>query len=82
MIPKRAVRGRWSEIPATIPADPKTGNPAVTAEPPFDNVGGLRMVGARKTGSSRWDGELYVSDVLGKKPRTFVYSTAQAPEGQ
>jgi len=68
------------QIPATIPADAKTGKPAVTAEPPFDKVGGLRVVGARKTGSTRWDGELYVSDVLGEKPRTFVYSTVRAPK--
>ena len=54
------------QIPATIPADPKNGKPAVTAEPPFDKVGGLRVVGARKTGSTRWDGELYVSDIWAK----------------
>jgi hypothetical protein len=62
----------------TIPKA-RPDQPAIDA--PFDDVRGLRVVGARRTGATRWDGELYVCDVLGEKPRTFVYSTARAIEG-
>lgn len=44
------------------------------------DVKGLRLVGARRIGATRWDGELYASDILGGSPRTFVYSTGRAPE--
>jgi len=68
------------KIPRAEPADPKTGNAAVVPEAPFDPPLGLRVVGARRTGPTRWDGELFISDLLGNKPRTFVYGTARAPE--
>ncbi len=74
--------GSWPIVkisPAT-PLDPHTGQPATDREPPFDGPLGLRLVGARKTGPTRPDGELFASDVLSPKPRTFVYSIAHAPE--
>jgi hypothetical protein len=68
------------KIAAATPLDPQTGQPATDREPPFDGPLGLRVVGARNVGPTRWDGELFVSDVLSPTPRTFVYSTARAPE--
>ena len=68
------------QISAATPLDPHTGQPATDREPPYDGPLGLRVVGARKIGPTRWDGELFVSDVLSPTPRTFVYTTARAPE--
>ena len=69
-------------IPNTNP--PKDGSPTsptgqIQQDERTKGVGGLRVVGARRTGGTRWDGELFVSDVLGEQPRTFVYSTGRAP---
>jgi hypothetical protein len=43
------------------------------------NGPGLRVVGGRQTGGK--DGELYVADLYGKEPRTYVFSTAVAKAG-
>jgi len=56
----------------------KEGLPVPAA--PFDNIGGLRPAGAHRTGPTRWDGELYICDIQGKTPRTYVFSTAKASE--
>jgi hypothetical protein len=41
---------------------------------------GIRIIGMRHTGPTRWDGELYVSDVYGDKEQTFVFSMDRNPE--
>ncbi|MEI6786935.1 MAG: FlgD immunoglobulin-like domain containing protein [bacterium] len=56
-----------------------SGQPAPVRDAPYDGMLGLRVVGAHHTGPTRWDGEVFVSDVLGDKPRTFVYPTSRAP---
>ena len=40
---------------------------------------GLRVVGGRQTAAG--DGELYVADLFGKQPRTYVFSAALAKRG-
>ncbi|MFZ2657478.1 MAG: hypothetical protein WAX69_21260 [Victivallales bacterium] len=73
-----------------IPNPPKPGETAAVIPPQWvikdkdderlKDVKGLRLVGMHRKGATRWDGELYTSDILGDVPRTFVYSTARAPE--
>ena len=46
----------------------------------MSDIGGIQVVGARRTGPAHLAGELYVSDVLGKQPRTFVYSLDREPK--
>jgi len=67
--------------------DPQTGKswwiftfPKEGLPQPIGKIGGIYLAGARKTGPTRWDGELYASDVCGDGPRTFVFSTARNPE--
>ena len=67
--------------------DPETGKswwvfsfPRDGLPEPIGKIGGIYLAGARKTGPTRWDGELYASDVCGDAPRTFVFSTARNPE--
>jgi hypothetical protein len=70
----------WPIVKIGKDADPKAKPPIPDRPAPFEGPLGLRVVGARRVGATRWDGELFVSDLLSETPRTFVFSTQRAPE--
>ena len=68
------------QVPTEAPTGDHPSRVNLTRPAPYEGPLGFRVVGARRVGPTRWDGELYVSDVLGPTPRTYVYTTARAPQ--